>query len=255
MSVDVPKASLNKRVPTPTYLQLKTLLANSIRAGEYKTGEALPSERNLAFSFNVSRVTVRKAIQELVEENIIESRRGSGTYVLPNRVEQPLGSLQSFSQEMEALGLQAGSSILETACIPADRAVAKALGVPEQIQVVCITRLRTADDIPLALQVAHLHPRLERFPILDFHRNGSLYETIKAFYGIFPSHAKQSVRTKLPSREESRLLQVKRSSPVLALERTTFDREGVPFEYVRSAYRGDRYQLMVNLYPAPEGSK
>lgn len=255
MSFNASKASLDKDISTPAYLQLKAVLANSITAGEYKSGEALPSERSLASTFNVSRVTVRKAIQALVGESFLESRRGSGTYVLPNRVEQPLESLQSFSQEMEALGLQAGSQILETTCLPADRAVAKALGVPEKTPVVRITRLRTADGIPLALQMAHLHPRLERFPILDFHENGSLYETIRVFYSIFPSHAKQSVRTKLPSREESRLLQIEHSSPVLALERTTFDREGTPFEYVQSAYRGDRYQLMVDLYPAPEGNK
>jgi len=111
----------------------------------------------------------------------------------------------------------------------------------------CITRLRTANDEPLVIQVAFLSPRLEAFPVERLRREGSLYKVFATHYGIELQRAHQTISARLPTRQEQQLLTISRDTPILALERTTFDAHGQPIEYVRSAYRSDKYQIALDL--------
>lgn len=235
---------------TPVYLQLQHFIEEAIRLGTLRGGEALPSERRLAEALSISRMTVRRAIDGLVEKSLVKRVLGSGTYVLPSRVHQPITRLQGFSEEAKALGFMPGSKIIEISYVAADSRVASALDIQVDDQVLRITRLRTANGIPLAIQVAHISPRLIRFPVEDFLACGSLYEVISKHYSTWPHHATQTVGARLPNTEEGRLLEITSSTPVLSLERITYDESGFPFEYVQSAYRGDRYQVWAELRAA-----
>ena len=242
---------VDKELPTPAYLQLSDKLRRAIDAGAWPTGQALPSERDLAGSLGLSRMTVRRAFEELVAGGMVDQRQGSGTYVRSRRLEQTIDRVIGFTDEARLLGFRPGSRLLEVAGVSADAVVAQALRCPLGAPVLRLSRIRTADDVPLALQVAHLRSSLVTLQAETLERFGSLYGTLEAVFGVKPVRARQTVTARLPTREERTVLAVGARLPVLALERTTYDEDDEPFEYVRSAYRGDRYALALDLR-APE---
>jgi len=242
-----PSLTIDKGQPTPAYLQLQEKLRSAILGGEIAPGEALPSERELADALGLSRMTVRRALELLVGQKLAERRQGSGTYVLPRRLEQTVDRVLGFAEEAASLGFVAGSTLLEALTLPADAGVAEALQLTPGTPVRRITRLRTADGAPLALQLAHLPPPYTDLPAEALAASGSLYRALSERFGLIPRRARQTVGARPPSPRERELLGLPRGVPVLALERTTFGDDHAPFEFVRSAYRGDKYQLGLEL--------
>jgi GntR family transcriptional regulator len=192
-------------------------------------------------------MTVRRALEELAVSRYIKQRQGSGTYVLPRRLEQPVDRVLGFSDEAKVLGFKAGSVLLEAKQVMADEEVAEALQIKEGETVLKISRLRTADDEPLAIQISYLAPSLKDLSIEKLKAVGSLYQAVYEQYGISPAGAKQTVSARLPTARELELLAISEITPVLALERITFAENHVPFEYVQSAYRSDRYKMLLDL--------
>lgn len=239
--------AVDKSHPTPAYLQLQERLRSAILEGDIAPGEALPSERELAESLGLSRMTVRRALGALVTQKLAERRQGSGTYVLPRRLEQTVDRVLGFAEEAKLLGFEPGSEILETLTLPADAQVADALRLKPGTLVRRITRLRTADSSPLALQLSHLPPPYTELSDATLNASGSLYRALSETFELIPRHARQTVGARMPSQRERDLLKLPRGIPVLALERITFGVDHVPFEYVQSAYRGDKYQLGLEL--------
>ncbi len=242
-----PGLTIDKTHPTPAYLQLQDKLRSAILGGDIAPGEALPSERDLADALGLSRMTVRRALELLVGQKLAERRQGSGTYVLPRRLEQTVDRVLGFAEEAKSLGFEAGSTLLESLTLPADVGVAAALKLPADTPVRRITRLRTADGAPLALQLAHLPPPFASLPEAALAESGSLYRALAEHFGLVARRARQTVGARQASPFERELLGLPRGVPVLALERTTFGDDGAPFEFVRSAYRGDKYQLGLEL--------
>lgn len=246
--------TIDKKLPTPAYLQLHEQLSRAIRTGELSPGSALPSERELSEMLLLSRMTVRRAFEELVVDGLVEQRQGSGTFVRRATVEQTIDRLQGFGEEAARLGLRPGSRVLEASRHPADGVTAHWLDLTSQEELLRITRLRTADREPLALQVAHLPPRLSGLDLERLAEIGSLYRVISAQYGIEASRARQTIAARMPTTGERELLELEEGVPVLAMERTTYDAAGEPFEFVRSAYRGDRYRMALDLRAQSGGS-
>ena len=239
--------TIDKSHPTPAYLQLQDKLRSAILGGDIAPGEALPSERDLADALGLSRMTVRRALELLVGQKLAERRQGSGTYVLARRLEQTVDRVLGFADEAKSLGFEAGSKLLESLTLPADAGVAAALKVEPDTPVRRITRLRTADGAPLALQLAHLPPPYAALPETALLASGSLYHALAEHFGLVAHRARQTVGARQPRPVERELLKLPRGVPVLALERTTFSADDAPFEFVRSAYRGDKYQLGLEL--------
>lgn len=238
---------IDKSLPTPAYLQLSQQLKAAIQAGRLAAGSAIPSERDLAEALGLSRMTVRRALEELVSARYVEQRRGSGTYVTGKRLEQPVDRVLGFVDEARNLGFKPGSVLLSIKKQGASSKVADALGLTVDTPVLTISRLRTADDEPIALQTAHLIPALSELSHDLLKRTGSLYQTLQQQFGVRPNHARQIISARLPNRYEQTMLAIAESTPVLALERTTLNAEAQPFEYVESAYRSDRYQMVLEL--------
>lgn len=240
---------IDKRAPTPAYLQLRSQLAEAVASGRLIPGTALPSERDLAGSLRLSRMTVRRALEALVGEGVLERRHGSGTYVRGRQVEQMFDSVLGFTDEARGLGIVAGTTLLEVRQAPAPPDAAAALGLPEGAELLVVTRLRTANDLPLAIQSAYLAPALARLSLDLLRHRESLYVTLREQFGVVPHHARQTVTARQPDGWERRWLELGPHVPVLALERTTTAADGEVFEYVQSAYRGDRYRLALDLGP------
>lgn len=219
----------------------------AIDRGQLPAGSALPSERGLASSLQLSRMTVRRAFEELVDAGLVEQRQGSGTYVKGKPFEQFIDRVLGYGDETRNLGLKPGTQTVKIQHLPADEIVAAALKIPLGSRILRINRLRTADGEPLAIQEANLPPHLAGLSLQLLDQEGSLYRSLETQFGVRPVRARQTISARMPSRWEWRLLGIGKDVPVLGLERTTYDVDELPFEYVRSAYRGDMYRMALDL--------
>lgn len=236
--------ALSDSLPLPLYLQLARHLRDLIVTGRLADQDALPGERELAEAFGVSRVTVRKALRELIAEGLLRQRQGAGTFV--NRsphVEQRLSALTSFTEDIGARGFMPGSAWLNRSVAVATPEEAMALGLRPGAEVARLHRLRLADGTPLAIELSALPTRFLPDPSVV---QGSLYETLRG-RGFPPFRALQRLSAiRLPA-DQAALLQVPDGAPALYIERRTFLEDGTPLEFVRSHYRGDAYDFVVEL--------
>src|SRR5215467_16127686 len=209
-------------------------------------GQAIPSERRLCEQLGVSRLTLRAALDDLVREGHLTRRHGSGTYVSRPKIAQPL-TLTSFSEDMRRRGMVPGSHTLELAVMPAGARLGRRLQLSPEDQVVRVKRLRLADGEPMALEVLHVPavivPGLTQADL----ENRSFYELLAERYGIVIASGTQTIEPTVTNEEESEALGVPLHSPAFLFERTTLNDAGRPIEFVRSFYRGDRYQLVTEL--------
>ena len=233
---------VDPRAPTPVFLQIRGQLEEKIRRMQLVPGEALPSERRLAEKLGVSRLTVRRAYDELVAKGMLERRQGSGTYVA-RRLEQPLSVLTGFSEDMRSRGMEPGSRWVEKSEGPATPEEALALSLAPGELVVRLGRVRLADGRPMALEYAVLPKALvgDARAIKD-----SLYAHLRQ-RGLIPVRALQRLRAVAASEREAQLLGVPTGAPLLYIERISYLESGRPLEFTRSHYRGDRYDFLAEL--------
>lgn len=238
---------LKRKNPLPLYLQLEELLRADISARRLQPHQRLPSEREMRDRFRVSRMTVRQALSALARDGLIYSHVGKGTFVCEPKIDQQLRTLTGFSQDMQRRGSQPASRVLEARIERASDAVAQALQLKPSTQVILLTRVRLADDAPLAIETVHLPrnlcPHLLRH---DFARE-SLYAVLEHEYGYRLTRAEQTIEAGLAGPREVELLQVQPRGAILIIERLTFTDQNVPIEHVHSIYRGDRYKFSSSL--------
>jgi GntR family transcriptional regulator len=238
----VEQLTADRNVSTPLYLQLAQGLRQAISAGFVEGGEALPSERLLSEQTGASRVTIRRAIEQLIDEGLIVRRHGSGTYLAP-RIEQPGGDLTSFSSDAQNRGASPGSIwIMKTLSVPTLEE-AHALQIDVTAPVVKLARVRLANGEPLAIEEAVVAAAL--LPAID-QIGDSLYAAL-ATKNNRPVNGTQRLTASLATSLEAGLLSIHENSEVLRIERRTFRADGVPVEITRSAYRGDRFEFVTEL--------
>jgi len=229
----------------PRYLQLRRHLEKAIKTGALPPDTALPPEREIAAMTELSRVTVRKAVQALVEEGRIIQRRGSGSFVAPKiqRVEQSLSRLTSFTQDMARRGLNVESKWLERGvCLPSPQEVV-ALGLEAGEAVSRIARLRSADGVALAIERASLAVSILPNPMIV---KTSLYEALEKG-GNRPVRAIQRISAANLGPRDAGLLNVEKGAAGLKIERTSYLPSGRVVEFTRSIYRGDMYDFIAEL--------
>ena len=229
----------------PLYVKLKQAIEQAIRSETLKNGDALPAERDIAVSAGISRVTVRKAIDDLVQEGLLVRRRGSGTFVskpVP-RLQQPLNRLTSFSEDMQRRGMVAGSRWLDRGLYFPTAEETMMLGLTGGARVARLVRLRLADGLPIALERASLPDDILDAPdaIVE-----SLYEMLDE-RGIRPARANQRISAVTLSSEESQLLGVSDGSAALSVQRIAYLETGRVMEVSRALYRSDAYDLTAEL--------
>ena len=230
----------------PKYLQIIKYYQDLIEHGKLQEEEQMPTESEIGQLFDVSRITVRQALDGLTQLGYIYKVQGKGSFVSSKKTGMQLNQLKGFSEEMKNLGLVPSTILVKMELIHPTEAMAKALEIDVKQQVYAITRIRCADNTKMALEYVHIP--FSRFPGLEnYDLTESLYSLLKEKFRCFSSKAVQSIQAGEASREDARLLQIKAGAPVLRITRTTYSREGIPFEYVESAYRGDKYIFNVTL--------
>jgi GntR family transcriptional regulator len=224
--------------------QLQEILEGVIASLE--PGALLPSERLLKERYSVARGTVVQAIEALVARGLVYRVQGSGTFVAEPKFRQPL-TLTSFTEDMRARGMTPGSVVRSQAIVPASEVVARHLALVPGTPVVHLERVRTADGEPMALERTHLPaqrlPGLEDADLTD----ASLYELLEGTWGVRVAEADQWASVVRVTEDEAGLLHVSAEQPALLFQRVTRDPAGTPVEYVRSLYRGDRYEVHTRL--------
>lgn len=229
----------------PMYLRFARRIETAIRAGVIKPGEALPSERDIAEMADISRVTVRKAVQDLVRHGLLVQRHGSGTFVTPkvDRVEQSLSQLTSFTEDMARRGKTVRSMWLDRGIFPPSPDETMVLGLGADERVARVNRLRIANDTPLAIERAVMsYNSLPNPDLVDI----SLYAALEA-NGCRPVRAIQRISAVSLDEGDAKLLDVPTGSASLKIERISYLPSGRVVEFTRSVYRGDAYDFVAEL--------
>lgn len=238
--------TLDKRSATPLYIQLKKILETQVVEGTLQPHARVPSERELSEQYAISRMTARQALAELMQEGRLYTSAGKGTFVAEPKIRQNLQALTSFTEEMRARGFTPMTRLIRRELVNAPVDVAGSLRIAEDTTVLCVQRLRLADNAPMALETAYLcFSGVEQLLMVSL--EGSLYSVLRAHFGLIPAEAVQEVEAVLAQPQERTFLQLPEGAPVLKLQRTTFDEEMRPFEFVQSVYRSDRYRFAARL--------
>lgn len=225
--------------------QLRAYLLGLIE-GELKPHEKLPTERELAESFGVTRLTVRRALDQLGYEGRVYRTQGAGTFVSEPRIAKSV-ELTSFSQDMRARGLVPGSKDTMVEEIAAGAEIGARLALSPRDLVAHISRVRTADGEPMAIEhtyvPAKLAPGLAQKAI-----EGSLYQLLTETYHLKIEKAEQSIHATVLDPPLARLLAVPEFSPAFKVSRVAFDARNQRIEYAESVYRADRYSYDFVIY-------
>ena len=229
----------------PFYYQIKELLSRDIRSGKYLVGQKIPGELDLAKKFQVSRPTVRQAINELVFEKVLWRARGKGTFVNQPKVDIRIDVLTPFVEELQSQGLLPGLSIVSNKLVVPSSNITSALDLAENEKVIEFVRVRLANNTPLILRTSYFNYKLMPF-LLTTNK-----EELEPLYPHIESHgfkmvkAEQSLLVVQARKYEARLLQVSVGSPLILWEGIVSNYDGQPLEYVKSLYRGDRYKFYI----------
>ncbi len=240
-------STIFRKGPLPRYYQLKEIMREKIREGEWKPGDLIPSERELGEQYGISRMTARQAITELVNEGLFYREQGKGTFVSQHKITQQLLHLTGFTEDIAARGQRPGTKVLSAKMLPADDATADRLRIKPGELIFSLVRLRLADAEPLAVERSHLHFKgCERLLEEDLERN-SLYRLLETRYGQSLMLAEQELEAGLMGEEESVLLKVALGSPALLTRRTTYTERDQPIEYAKAVYCGSKYTFYTSM--------
>lgn len=238
---------IDRQSPVPMYYQIEKYIEDLIENKNLKIGDRIPSEREFTDQFQVSRMTVRQAVMDLVNAGILTRSKGKGTFVSGQRkIEKTLKGLNGFTEDMVSRGMDPDSRLLDFKIIRPSVKIAKRLSLTEGGEVYEIKRTRLADDRPMAIETTFIPvamvPRMTRQTA-----NRSLYDYIEKECGLTIDHADQSLEAKLVTADEAAVLDIPKGSPVLLIERCAYLAGGETLEYTKSLYRADRYKFMIRL--------
>jgi len=238
---------VEKNSAVPLYFQVKEAVRAMVARGELRPGDMLPSEVCLSEELGISRLTVHRALRELVAEGLLVRQRAKGTFVAlprwqPYQVEGPLLSL---SEDLTQAGLEFSNRILVQEVVQPDEEVRQELGLLPGQQVVHLLSLRSVKQLALAVEEMFLP--FERFPqmaTLDLN-DQSIYAALERLYNAHPHEATDRISAGTATTAEARLLEIDERQPVLRVRRMSYDRSGQPVEFSVVAFDAARQQFVV----------
>ena len=244
---------MTNRAPLPPYYyQIKMDLLSKLSAGLLKEGDRIPSENQLAKDYSVSRPTVRRALDELVNEGVVFRRQGKGTFIASERIHKELSHYSFFFEDIESIGKHADSRVLRSRLIPATSELAKLLRIEIDDQLFEISVLRYANDEPVVLRTAY-------YPVTSLPESSlpelrstrvderALLQMIEK-HGLSLAKAERTIQVVSSREHEAKLLEVETGFPLILWEGVTYSQFDDPIELTRALYRSDRFQFHVVQY-------
>lgn len=235
---------LDRSGPIPLYFQVAKRIEDAIASGAIPAGARLENEVALGERLGLSRPTIRRALQELVDKGLLVRRRGIGTQVVHGPVNRNV-ELTSLFDDLASGGQRPTTRVLSQQIIPADEAVASDLGIAVGDPVTWLRRLRLADDVPIGLLENFVPVGVAELADQDLETAG-LYQLMRS-QGIVMRVAKQRIGARASRDDEAELLEIEEGGAVLTMSRTAYDASGRAVEVGHHCYRPDRYSFQVTL--------
>ena len=233
----------------PLYVQIREKLRSQL--AQMEPGDPIPVEAELGEKFRASRITVRRAVEDLVAEGLLTRQQGRGTFVQRPKLTHELSLITSWTEQLRTLGFTPKTAHRKVRLENAPRYLIEALRLDYDEQVIRIERVRLASREPISYMINYLPARL----VGVFHQRKfteeSLYEVLERDYGLKPAMSVDTVGTRPASEEEADALRIERKAPVLSVRRVSYLEDGTPLELAVVASRGDRYQYQVTLRGRP----
>lgn len=224
----------------PKYWKLREWLTIFVESNP--PGTLVPPERQLCDEFDLSRMTVRKAMQEFIVEGWLARVHGRGTFVAQPKWEHRL-RLHWTDDDVEPFGGRLGSRVVFSGAVEAAADIAASLAIKEGATVLRVERLRLVNEEPMAIDINIA--AASRFPDRSLPQQEALHSTFANENGVTPAYADETIETSLATPDQAQLLNVEVGLPLLILTRLTYDDSHQPLEWARSAFRGDRYKFVT----------
>jgi GntR family transcriptional regulator len=231
----------------PLYGKVEEVLASEIARGDHRPGDRLPSEDELLARFDVSRITVRRAVQNLIQRGVVEIQRGRGTFVLAPKVAQELTKLTGFVEDMDTHGRKASARVVSQGVVAASVHVAQHLGISKGTRVMRIERVRLADSVPMSFDETYLPLGIGKEIVRNDLRVRPIFTLLEEKYGIPLTEAEYSLEAAAASAHVAGALNVPEGAPIFRIERTSFTTAGKPIDYEMLSYRADLIRFVTRL--------
>ena len=241
----VPRFAIDRSSPVPLYFQVARHLEEAIQSGAIPTGTLFQNEVDLAASLGLSRPTMRRAMQHLVDKGLVVRRRGIGTRVVQPKLRRPL-ELTSLNDDLNQAGRKPSTEVLSFERVEATDEVAERLEIPEGTSVLELVRLRRADGEPIAKLTNYLPEQLVTFSQEDLSDLG-LYDLMRG-QGIALHSATQTLGARNATAAESRMLDEPKGAALITAQRVTYDDHGTAVEFGTHIYASSRYTFEVQLF-------
>ena len=238
---------LDTSSPVPLYYQLAQIINKQIDSGNFKPGQEIWSEDEMTRMYGISKTSVRRAIQELVQKGVIVTQRGKRACVTRPKISRGFPGLTSFSEDMRKRNLVPGAKVLSSKRLPPTPEIRINLQLDENAKVFQIKRLMLANDEPIGLHIVNLPETVwESMGIeADYLNNRSLYQTLYDKGGFVIEEANETIEVGAADKEASKFLAIEIGFPILLMNRLVFTIEGLPIEHAINIYRSDRYSYEI----------
>jgi GntR family transcriptional regulator len=242
---------LDRQSPIPLYRQIRDTLRQWIEVGDYKPGDILPPEPDLEAQFEVSRITVRQAITDLVQEGLLERERGKGTFVREPKITQRLNQISSWAETILAMGMTARTMECRIEEVAPPTWVKRIIPVGVEETVTLISRLRYANNEPMCIMTNYILSDYVPGLVQEGLISESLYDTLEHKYNLVLSRAEETVEAMVANKKTAEKLRTYEGAPLLVVTRVTYDQNDLPFEVVKVMSRADKYQYSATLTGRP----
>lgn len=241
-------------VPVPKYHRVKEVIQSRLADGTWPPGAMLPSEPELCREFGVSRITVRRAVSDLVHQGQLETVQGKGTFVTRPKVhERFVQRAFGIYEDMERRGLTLVTEVLQQVIVPAPLEVANRLAIRPGERVHFLERLRSVEGEKLLHSTTYIPEMLCPALVHDDLSSGSLYRLLERRYNIQIARGERTIEAMAADSKTARFLDVALASPLLLLDTVSFLPDGRPLEYSRVLHRGDRAQIEIEFFRVEDG--
>jgi GntR family transcriptional regulator len=242
------KEAVMGETPIPLYYKLYVDLKGSLNSGKYQKGDKLPTEKELCQNYGISRLTVRRAMDELRREGFIERLKGKGTFVTGSKREEQLAILTGFTDEARKRGSETRSVVLENKLVRVPADAVELFDIPADAMVVLLKRVRFLEGEPYAIEEAYLNVgadiRFLNITQRDMEKE-SLYGILRKEFSINISYAEEEMELTRLKKEEARFLRQDQDECAIMRKRFTYTKSDICIEYVISLYRADKSKFRI----------
>jgi len=238
---------LDRKSPVPLYFQLKQVLLEKIRRGDWTPGTLIPSEQELQDGYQLSRTTVRQTLSELVSEGHLMRQRGRGTFITQPKIAYDPSLGIRTNEYLDTYGVALGWALIDHGFINAPDDAALALNLTHDVRVYCVQRIRMAGTDPIGYHIAYTPPQVAAHIDHDRLVTGESLDYLHALPAMTGAHIQRTLEAALPDERDRKLLSADRSIAILQLNRIVRSADNLPLEYLYSRFRGDRFKYRISV--------